>query len=82
MLAHTHFGQLIKSEIASGNSNTKTTAFLGRHIVIGTVVDTPKGAAVPHHIRTVVDMRDDLSPLLNETAVAGGYDLNDREGGI
>ena len=77
VLAHTQFGQLFKQE-----RDKQPPAYLGRHIVIGTVVETPKGAGVPHHIRTVVDMRDDESPLLNEASVAGGYDLNDREGGI
>ena len=80
MLAHTQFGQLFKREGEAKTSNPDR--YLGRHIVIGTVVDTRHGDGVPHHIRTVVDMRDDESPLLNETAVAGGYDLNDREGGI
>ena len=82
VLAHTHFGQLIKSEVASNSSNTKTLAFLGRHIVIGTVVDTRQGDGVPHHIQTVVDMRDDLSPLLNETRGPAANDLHDKEGGI
>ena len=77
VLAHTQFGQLLKQE-----RDKQPPAFLGRHIVIGTVVDTRKGDGVPHHIRTVVDMRDDLSPLLNEARAAGGYDLNEREGGI
>jgi hypothetical protein len=27
------------------------------------VVDTPRGAGVPHHVEPVIDMRDGLSPL-------------------
>ena len=77
VLAHTHFGQLLKQE-----RDKQPPAFLGRHIVIGTVVDTRPGDGVPHHIRTVVDMRDDLSPLLNETRGPAAYNLHDREGGI
>ena len=78
MLAHTQFSQLFKRE----GGDKQPDRYLGRHIVIGTVVDTRRGDAVPHHIRTVVDMRDALSPLLNETGSPGGYDLNEREGGI
>ena len=59
VLAHTQFGQLIKQE------GDKASQYLGRHIVIGTVVHTRRGDGVPHHIRTVVDMRDDLSPLID-----------------
>ena len=38
---------------------------------------------MPHHIRTVVDMRDDLSPMLGAKLQDGGaYGLNDQEGVI
>ncbi len=77
VLAHTQFGQLFRQE-----RDKQPPAYLGRHIVIGTVVETPRGAGVPHHIRTVVDMRDDLSPLLNETRGPAANDLHDQEGGI
>jgi uncharacterized protein YbjQ (UPF0145 family) len=77
VLAHTQFGQLFKRE-----QDKQPPAFLGRHIVIGTVVDSRPGDGVPHRIRTVVDMRDDLSPLLNETGAPATYDLNDTEGAI
>jgi hypothetical protein len=61
VLAHTQFGQLIKRE----GGKDSPTQYLGRHIVIGTVVHTRRGDEVPHRILTVVDMRDDLSPLLD-----------------
>ena len=78
VLAQIQFGQLIKVDVE--NSPPR---FLGRHIVIGTVVDYAKSAAVPHHIRTVVDMRDDLSPLSNEKPHGhSAYALNDEEGMI
>ena len=77
VLAHTNFGQLIRQEVEK-----QPPRYLGRHIVMGTVVDTRPRDGVPHHIQTVVDMRDDLSPLLNESKSAGGYNLNEREGGI
>ena len=56
VLAHTHFGQIIKRE-----RDKQPPAYLGRHIVIGTVVDTPFGADVPHGIEPVIDMRDDAT---------------------
>ena len=77
VLAHTHFGQLLRQEV-----DKQPDRYLGRHIVIGTVVDARRGDGVPHHIRTVVDMRDELSPLLNETRGPAATDLHDREGGI
>lgn len=77
VLAHTQFGQLFKQEV-----DKQPTRYLGRHIVIGTVVDSRRGDGVPHHIRTVVDMRDALSPLLNKTGGPAASDLHEREGGI
>jgi hypothetical protein len=58
VLAHTHFGEIVRQE-----RDKQPPAYLGRHIVVGTVVDTPRGADVPHDIRPVIDMRDGLSPL-------------------
>jgi len=58
VLAHTHFGQLLKFE-----GDKQPTRMLGRHIVIGTAVQCGPRDPVPHAITPVVDMRDDLSPL-------------------
>ncbi len=79
VLAHTHFGQLFKVE----QGNNAPPRFLGRHIVIGTVVHTQRASAVPHEISTVVDMRDELSPL-NNAATAGhnAYPVREEEGAI
>lgn len=78
VLAHTHFGQLLKGEGQAEN------AFLGRFIIIGTVVQCRAGDKVPHAIRTVIDMRDGESPLLNETPHGhNAYPVhNDEEGSI
>ena len=77
VLADVHFGQLFRIE------NPEPARYLGRHIVIGTVVDTPRNAPVPHGIRTVVDMRDTLSPLRRSaTSRHAGYQDNEEEGGI
>ncbi len=79
VLAHTHLGQLIKIE---GGNNTPPR-FLGRHIVIGTVVHTERAGGVPHEIQTVVDMRDELSPLLAATPHGhNAYPVADEEGAI
>ena len=51
VLAHTHFGQIIRRE-----RDKQPPAYLGRHIVIGTVVDTPRDSSVPHGIELVLDM--------------------------
>ena len=80
VLAHTHFGQLIRQE-----RDKQPPAYLGRHIVIGTVVDTRPGARVPHAIDMVLDMRDDLSPLREPNAPRHSTyenDVMDKEGGI
>jgi uncharacterized protein YbjQ (UPF0145 family) len=80
VLAHTHFGQLIRQE-----RDKQPPAYLGRHIVIGTVVDTKARASVPHEIDMVLDMRDDLSPLgIPDAPRQSVYenDIMDEEGGI
>lgn len=80
VLAHTNFGQLIRRE-----QDKQPPAYLGRHIVIGTVVDTRRAAAFPTEIEAVIDMRDDLSPLGRPGAPRhSGYhaDVEDEEGGI
>ena len=79
VLADVQFGQLLKPE----GGQEGVLQFLGRHIVIGTVVDTPAGAPVPHGIRTVIDLRDDLSPLNHKRKSRHqGYGTNDEEGAI
>jgi hypothetical protein len=79
VLAHTHFGQIIRRE-----RDKQPPAFLGRHIVIGTVVDTPFGADVPHGIEPVLDMRDDrtLRPGSRHRHNVYSHDLGEEEGAI
>ncbi len=59
VLAHTHFGEIFKVE---GPENTPQR-YLGRHIVIGTVIDRRPNIGISLAVQTVVDMRDDESPL-------------------
>lgn len=78
VLAHTHFSQLLRIE-----RSKQQPYYLGRHIVIGTVVDTPRGAKVPHGIVPVVDLRDDASPLgPRGTRANNSLGHLDREGPI
>lgn len=79
VLAHTHFAQLLKPE--GGDENRPR--FLGRHIVIGTTVHCRARDGFPHPIRTVIDMRDDESPLLTERPHGhNAYAHTDQEGSI
>ncbi len=79
VLAHTHFGQLLRRE-----RDKQPPAYLGRHIVVGTVVDAARGAALPHAIELVVDMRDG-SPLGFDGGrrhIVYENDVQDQEGAI
>jgi uncharacterized protein YbjQ (UPF0145 family) len=80
VLAHIQFGQLIRRE-----QDKAPPAWLGRHIVIGTVIDTRAGAPFLPGIEPVIDMRDSLSPLLHPGGPrhsAYHNDVQDEEGGI
>jgi uncharacterized protein YbjQ (UPF0145 family) len=75
VLAHTHFGQIIRQE-----RDKQPPAYLGRHIVVGTVVDTPRNAGVPHGIEPVIDMRDGLSPFAESYGHRHGVYPTEGEG--
>ena len=80
VLAHTQFGQLIRQE-----RDKQPPAYLGRHIVVGTVVDAKPRSPMPHHIAQVVDMRDALSPLNGGAAARHAVyaaDTMEQEGAI
>jgi uncharacterized protein YbjQ (UPF0145 family) len=80
VLAHTHFGQLLKIE----GGKDSPPRFLGRFMILGTTVHCKRMDNVVQKIRTVVDMRDDLSPLNHQ--VPHGHNAypvdSDREGAI
>ncbi len=86
LLADVHFGQLLRRERLPNQSpqfqSQERPAYLGRHIVIGTVIDTPRGAPVPHDVRAVVDMRDSLSPLNVKAPSRHAGFSDEHEGGI
>jgi hypothetical protein len=76
VLAHTHFGQLIKREVEK-----QPDQYLGRHIVIGTVVQARRGDAIRFGIETVVDMQGDRSSLIRDTSEPPLPYLNDEQEG-
>ena len=79
VLAHTQFGQIIRRE-----RDKQPPAYLGRHIVIGTVVDTPFGADIPLGIEPVIDMRDDdtLSAARGHRHSVYSHQIGEGEGPI
>jgi len=78
VLAHTHFGQLIKQEVEK-----QPDRYLGRHIVVGTVVACRPGDALRLGIESVVDMNDEVSPLFGgEEKVTMPYLSDAEEGAI
>jgi hypothetical protein len=79
VLAHTNFGQIIRRE-----RDKQPPTYLGRHIVVGTVVDTPFGADVPHGIDMVLDMRDSdiLTRATGHKHNIYSHDLGEGEGPI
>ena len=80
VLAHTHFGQIFKVEGASENT---PPSYLGRHIIIGTVIDRQEKIGISLGIQTVVDMRDQESPLLNKKPHGHNtYTVEDEEEAI
>lgn len=81
VLAHTHYGEIDKTE---GSGEQEPPKFWGRYIVIGTVVHDRKSVTnKPYDIRAVVDMRDELSPLMDaEPTGHNAYPTNEEEGAI
>ena len=77
VLAHIQFGQMLKRE---GNENSPP-AYLGRYIIMGTVVDTRDRHPVPHTIESVVDMRDG-DALSGGSAPRNTYPTEQEEGAI
>lgn len=78
VLAHTNLSQLLRIE--NGNAPPR---FLGRHIVVGTVVETRHSAAnVSHRIGLIADLNDAPSPLLAATGGHDAYPTREQEGAI
>jgi hypothetical protein len=72
VLAHVNFSQIFETE----------QGFLGRHIVVATVVDAGPAVRIHHDIQLVLDMHDGQSPLTGATAHHQSYEANENEGAI
>jgi hypothetical protein len=77
VLAHINFSQIFELEGANDRKR-----YLARHIVIGTTVDTQRGAPIPYEIQMAVDMHSGHTPLTGTTRQHQSYASNDSEGAI
>lgn len=77
VLAHVNFGQMFEVE-----REKKPRQYLARHIIVATTVDARRGAAFPHEVQAVVDMRAGATPLKGGAKHHQSYGLQDREGAI
>lgn len=75
VLAHVNFGQMFERE-------GEPKQYLARHIVVATVIDTPRRVQMPHEVQIVVDLRDGATPLLAASNHHQSYMQNDEEGAI
>jgi hypothetical protein len=76
VLAHVNFGQMFERE------QGETKQYLARHIVVATVIDTPRRAQMDHAVQIVVDLRDGDTPLLATRNHHQSYMQNDEDGAI
>lgn len=75
VLAHVNFGQMFERE-------GEPKQYLARHIVVATVVDTPRRLQMPHEVRIVVDLCKGETPLLASSNHHQSYMQNDEDGAI
>jgi len=77
VLAHTHLSQLLRQE----GGDKSPDRYLGRHIVLGTVVQAGDAASITRGVQTVIDMCDGPSPLVASVGDDDSvYGLNEQEG--
>jgi hypothetical protein len=72
VLAHVNFSQIFATE----------QGYLGRHIVVATVVDAGPAVRIHHDIQLVLDMHDGASPLTGTSGHHQSYEAYDNEGAI
>lgn len=78
VLAHTNFSQLFEFE----EDDKQPKRYLGRHIVIATIVDVAPGVPFRHDIQMVVDMHAGATPLVGGKPHHQSYATNDEDGAI
>jgi hypothetical protein len=80
VLAHLNFSQMFEVEREYGERRVKE--YLARHIVVATVVDARRGAALLQDFKMVVDMKDGATPLTGTAPHHQSYVTNERNGAI
>jgi hypothetical protein len=81
VLAHVNFSQMFEHE-GGENQPYRPNQYLGRHIVIATVVDARAGVPFPREIKMVVDMHAGATPLTGPHRHHESYESNEEEVGI
>lgn len=67
---------------AGENQQYQPNQYLGRHIVIATVVDARAGVPFPREIKMVVDMHAGATPLTGTRRYHESCESNEEEVGI
>lgn len=76
VLAHVNFSQMFEREA------NERKQYLGRHIIVATVVDTRRGAPFPHEVRIVLDACAGRTPLQGTARHHQSYATDEQEGPI
>lgn len=76
VLAHVDFSQMFEFE------RNERKQYLGRHIIVATVVDAPTRAQFAHEVRIVLDAHAGRTPLTGTARHHQSYASNEREGPI
>ena len=75
VLAHVNFSQMFEVE-----RDNQPPQYLGRHIVVATVLDTGKNLPLPHAVGMALDMRGGGRALQGASSHHQSYASNEREG--
>ncbi len=78
VLAHLDWSQMFEVESGEG----QPTRYLGRHIVVASIVDGRPGGWVPYEIGMALDMRAGETPLTGRVRHHQSYASNEGEGAI
>lgn len=70
VLAQLQFSQMFRRDFSS----PERYAFLGRHIVMGTVVDCPRKGSIPHKVELVLDLSDKRENLRTTSKHHNSFD--------
>ncbi len=76
VLAHLNFSEMFEIE------RNDIKRYLGRHIMVATTLDAPRGQPFPHDVTMAVDMHAGATPLVGRRPHHQSYASNDEEGAI